>query len=323
MTLITSSSLKTARSCLRKYAYAYEQGYRSLLEAGTVRFGKLVHLGLEAWLRTWFLGHVLAAIELANADVWERARARALLIGYSMRWKHDPEEYETIEVEPKFDAILAHPRSSRAKTIRVGGKLDGVLGVLSGPQGKKVQVEKLLIEHKTSSEDIRPGSDYWRRLRMDAQISLYYDGARSLGHEVVGCLYDVIGKPTLRPLKATPVESRKYTKEGKLYANQRDVDETADEYEARLLEAIAEDPDRYYQRAIVVRLDGELDDSRLDAWQTARLLREPYRPRNPDACMQFGHACAYLPVCSGEARLDDQTRFRLLPDVHPELGGDE
>ena len=36
-----------------------------------------------------------------------------------------------------------------------------------------------------------------------------FDGAAALGHDVAGCLYDVICKPGLRPLKATPVEARK------------------------------------------------------------------------------------------------------------------
>jgi hypothetical protein len=47
---------------------------------------------------------------------------------------------------------------------------------------------------------------------MDGQVSTYFDGAASLGLDVAGCIYDVIGKPGIRPLQATPVEARKYTK---------------------------------------------------------------------------------------------------------------
>jgi hypothetical protein len=68
-----------------------------------------------------------------------------------------------------------------------------------------------ICEHKTTSKDITPGSIYWKRLTLDAQVSNYIAGVRALGHEPAGVLYDVIAKPTIRPAKATAVESRKYT----------------------------------------------------------------------------------------------------------------
>ena len=43
---------------------------------------------------------------------------------------------------------------------------------------------------------------------IDGQVSGYYVGASTLGYEVDVCLYDVIRKPTIRPYKATPEESR-------------------------------------------------------------------------------------------------------------------
>ncbi len=69
-----------------------------------------------------------------------------------------------------------------------------------------------VVEHKTSSADITPGAPYWKRLRLDAQVSNYQVGVRAMGHEPAGTLYDVVGKPTLVPFKATPVEKREYTK---------------------------------------------------------------------------------------------------------------
>ena len=54
--------------------------------------------------------------------------------------------------------------------------------------------------------------DYWARLRMDGQVTAYYLGAEALGTPPVGCLYDVIARPMLRPADATPLESRRYTK---------------------------------------------------------------------------------------------------------------
>jgi hypothetical protein len=202
-----------------------------------------------------------------------------------------------------------------SRTWRLGGKIDAIVRDARG--------RVLIVEHKTSSEQIGPGSEYWRRLRMDGQVSVYYAGARALGYDVAGCLYDVLGKPGIRPLKATPPEARKYTKDGALYKAQRETDETPDEYEARVLADIAGDADGYYQRGEVVRLDAEMDEAMFDLWQTSRTIHE-YRkagraPRNPDGCKQYGRSCSYLPVCSGEASIDDPTRYRRLDDPHPEL----
>ncbi len=189
-----------------------------------------------------------------------------------------------------------------------------------------------MVEHKTSSEDIRPGSEYWRRLRMDGQVSVYYEGATSLGYTVGGCLYDVIGKPGIRPLSATPMEKRKYTKPTKaepvsrLYAGQREHDETPEEFRDRLLIAVAEDPEGYYQRGEVVRLEAEREEALFDIWQIGQQIREASlakrAPRNPDACKNYGRTCPFFDVCTGQASLDDPKLFRISEGAHPELVAD-
>lgn len=68
-----------------------------------------------------------------------------------------------------------------------------------------------IIEHKTTSLDITPGSKYWRKLTLDSQVSNYVSGVRTLGIDPIGVVYDVIRKVTLEPYLATPVESRSYT----------------------------------------------------------------------------------------------------------------
>jgi hypothetical protein len=189
-------------------------------------------------------------------------------------------------------------------------------------------VKVRIVEHKSSSEDIGPGSDYWRRLVLDGQISTYLVGAQSLGHQPVDVLYDVVKRPAMRPLKATPEESRKYTKQGFLYANQRETDETPEEYRIRLLEDIAGNPDKYYQRGTVVRLEHEVIAAAKDTWNLARWIREVQLesredpdawPRNPDACQKFGQNCEFWSVCLGEASLTDNTRFRRVEHPHEEL----
>jgi hypothetical protein len=184
-----------------------------------------------------------------------------------------------------------------------------------------------VVERKTTSEDITPGSSYWLRLVLDVQLSAYLDGAESLGVKPDALVYDVLRKSALRPCLATPVESRKYTKEGHLYANQRLLDETPEAYGRRVLAGILEAPEKHYQRQIIVRLLKERSDAKLDVWHTAQSIREARRlhmfPRNPDACSQWGRLCDYFPICSGTSRADDELMFRRQERVHEELSSDE
>jgi hypothetical protein len=250
-------------------------------------------------------------------DPIEVVRAEAMLTGYHCRWIH--EDYEVLAIEEAFSAPLVHPDTGIAsRAFRLGGKVDGV--VRDGRTGRV-----LLVEHKTSSEDLSPGSDYWKRLRIDSQISVYWAGVRALGFEVTGCLYDVLGKPGLLPLKATPEESRKYRKDGAIYANQREADETPEEYRARLVDELAAHPGKYFQRSEVVRFDHELRDAAIDTWETARAIHADgfggQSQRNPDACLKYGRPCSFWGACTGEASLDDPRHFIRDTVIHPELAG--
>lgn len=182
-------------------------------------------------------------------------------------------------------------------------------------------------ERKTTTRDITYGSLYWTQLLLDPQISLYSRAARYFGLDVRGVLYDVLRVPQLKPLMATPMESRKYKKgTSVLYANQRAEDETPEEYGRRCLDVIAADPDKYYKRATIVRLEREQLEADLDVWQTAHAIRESRRlrlyPRNPDSCQQWGRTCDYFPICTGLTSVDDTMMFRPDTRLHPELKAD-
>jgi hypothetical protein len=319
MKLLTTSRGKDYRACPRLHHIQYDLGFRPIVEAEVLRFGTLMHRGLEAWWKAKQLGSdalaaALEAIRKDAADPYELVRAEVMMIAYDARW--GAEELDVLAVEVQFETALINPATGAAsRNWRLAGKIDVVVR-----DRRTGQV--LIVEHKTSAEDISPGSDYTKRLRLDGQISVYYAGARSLGHDVAGCIYDILGKPSQKPLKATPVESRKYTKDGRLYANQRDQDETPEEFRARLVEVISASPDEYFQRAEVVRLEAELEESGFELWQLAQQIREAELaqrfPRNPDSCVRYGRTCPYFDVCTGAASLEDGTRFKRR-EIHPEL----
>lgn len=105
----------------------------------------------------------------------------------------------------------------------------------------------------------------------------------------------------------------------RLHANQRDVDETVDEFETRLTEAIAEAPDQYLLRGTVVRLEGELEPMRRDLIETIKMERMAslldVAPRNPDACVKGGRVCSFFEICAGRATTNQFPQI----GAHPEL----
>lgn len=316
METITVSELRCYRACPRQHHYKYVKRVRTLNDAAPLRFGKLMHSALELLLSKQDLALTVDCIRGSDSDPFDAAKAEAMILGYNARWGFDG--FKVLAVEKQFTAPLVNPHTGReSRTWQLGGKIDLIVET----PDKRVW----LGEHKTSAEDIGIGSDYWSRLTLDQQVSVYYVGMRALGFEPSGCLYDVLRKPQQKPKQATPETERKYVKKtGELYANQRMSDETPDEYRDRIIASIAEDPDHYYQRGPVVRLDEDERDAAADVWQSARMIHEGAllgrAPRNPDACKPLGRsACPYLPVCTRTASIDDPGLYRVAEVAHEEM----
>lgn len=333
--LLTASRAKAFRACQRQHHYAYEFGVRPLRDASALRFGTLIHAGLEAWWKWWQawgqdsaradaspLDAAIEALTAARravteyeADAFEHARLVALLCGYDAAWSSWAREVEVLGVEVKFRLPLLHPVTGRpAKRWGLSGKLDGLLRL---PDGRIA-----VLEHKTSGDDdVGPGSAYRTRLTLDGQVSQYFDGADALGYPADVCVYDVLVKPAQKPLKAT--ENPRFKKDGTPYANVRLQDETPEEYLQRLTDALAEAPEDSFQHAEIVRLEEEREQFKWNAWHTVRAIEEArragYTIQNGDACFRYGSPCAYWDVCSGVVSIDDPMRFKRLANIHPEL----
>ena len=320
--VITVSEQKTFHRCPREHMYAYRLGVRPLPVLDPLRGSALVHAGLAAWWqsaqqnlpREEWLRAAHARIATFQEDPFDHVRAEELLTGYHARWT-DP-TLNLLGVQVTFDMPLLNPGTGAAsRTYRVGGTIAALIRTTDGTV--------YVVEHKTSSEDIAPGSDYWRLLRLDSKVSTLFAGARSLGYEVAGALYDVVGRVRLQPYEATAPEARKYKKDGTLYANQRDEPETIEEFRLRVREHVAAHPERYFVRGVAVRTEEDDHDAAFDLWQTARAIADAERmqrfPRNDQACMRWGRRCPYFGVCSREASIDDVTLYRRTdgaPDAH-------
>ncbi len=330
--------MKAFRRCPRLYQYRYVDGIRPrTATAESLRFGALMHAMLEAWWRAARDGRLEAAIALLYlaADAYEAAKARVLMEGYDARWGDEPLDVLAVEVE--FRTPLVNPATgAESRTWQLGGKLDAVCR-------DRRDGRELLVEHKTTSEDVTRGAPYWKRLRLDGQVSVYFAGAKALDYDIEACLYDVIVKPLLRPGTVACVDengvkivvdasgARVQTKTGAWRQTAdtaqgyvlRTRPETADEYEARLRDAVAADLDRYYARGEIVRLDDELREHGRDVWELATTMRQMQvagrAPRNPDACQMFNRECEMWPVCGGESTVDNPALYERVEHVHGEL----
>jgi hypothetical protein len=290
---------------------------RPVAVALPLAFGALGHRALEAWWQGLAARHLEAyrAIRESGAEEIDRLIATELIIGYHARWCD--ESIIPVAVEQQFEMDLVNPTTeSSSRTWILGGKLDAIV---------ERDGQYWVMEHKfvSSNIDIRPGTVYWQKLQLDSQISTYILGAESLGYSIAGCIYDVIRKPRIRPLPATPIENRKYKKDGTLYAAQRDADESLEEYRGRLHADIAANPDSYYQRGEVFRNREEEKAAAYDLWRVGRNIRACEKdncwPRNPDSCWKYERACDYWSVCIGEAAIDDPIRYRTAEKPHEEL----
>lgn len=308
--------------CPREHHYRYRLLRRAQSDGYALMFGKLIDECLSVWWESFPNGRdlMLAKLAIYTCDEFDRAKAKALLLGYDARWANEP--YDVIAVQPTFRTEIVNPETGKAsQTYDLGGKLDVLVR-------DRRTGEIVIIETKTTSDDISPTSTYWATISaLDPQISTYYVGAREILHRLYAktleanrCVYDVIRKPQLRALRATPQESRQYKKGGGLYANQRENDELPEEYFERIAQDILETPSKYYARGDVVRLEQDEIDHAQDVWHTARLIREnellKRAPRFRGSCKRYGRLCSYFSVCSGSASIES---FPLVEEKHTEL----
>lgn len=320
--LLTTSASARYRSCPRSYWYAYEECVRPVYVDDAREFGTLGHRGLEVYMLALRDGaKPLEAVERGMSEIrrienpFTQEAHIALLCGYHSRWENSG--LTVLAVEQQYVTPLRNPATGAAsRTWEHAGKIDAIVRDAAG--------DVWVLDHKFTTMQFGPGSDYRTSLLLDPQVSNYLLGARSLGYQPVGWIHDVIKRPAMRPLKATPIEARKYVqKTGALYANQRAEDETPEEYGERIAASILSEPDDWFDRIPVHRLDDEEREAAFDLWQVGRQIADSRAdrawPRNPRSCQQYGRACDYLPLCTGTASLEDQTRYRRAKRAHEEL----
>jgi hypothetical protein len=340
---LTNSRMSTMLTCPRKHQIAYELGIRVERESHLLRIGGAVHVGLDTLAMGQSQEAAMAAA-MASYDTlpdwcvtdehvheWyvEREKVGQLVGHYAWNWSFD---YEVIATEQSFDIAVPW-----LDGWRLAGKIDKVIRLPNGTLA--------IMEHKTTSDDLGPGSRYWRKLLANVQIRVYYYAALSLGYDVQTVIYDVIKKPTIKPLSVPDVDddgvkivldangnrvqnqngSWRQTGDTKLGYTLQSRKQTPAEYGARLAADIQADPAAYFYRHEIPLLERDMSELRDQVNGVAALIElcreRGHFPRNEAACVgRFGD-CEYLDLCCTGWRLDDAPPpgFVVVENVHPEL----
>lgn len=358
---LTHSQRSCARTCLRKHQYAYVLGIRRAHDATPLRFGRAVHKGLEVYYRGLHAAktddewHALLALAVEQAReeggytgevppymeehafLCESMTVASLITGHAWYWRTTDAAIQFLEVELVLDYPILSPDTGRPmRSWRGAGKVDGVIRL---PDSRLA-----LLEHKTTGTSL-DDETYWRRLRIDQQISDYIMGARYLQYDVDTVYYNVIRKPTIKPQMVPVLDEdgfkqvidqdtgeRIYTKSGKPRETASAKDgwilvaepETPMDWGERLRQDIETRPEYYFMRKEVPRILEDMIDAQYDLYQTAALLTDANRmnrwPRNTSACFQYG-VCPYFDMCTSGWRAGDPLPEGMVrvDDTHPEL----
>lgn len=344
--ILTQSSLATYRRCPRQYFYRYELGLARERTVQPLRFGSAFHLGLElrAQGEAEAIERAVAGYDVtpawADPTDWrvERETVRALLAGYF--WRYPADELEIVATESNWQVPLTNPETGApSRSYALAGKIDKIVRL---PDGRLA-----VLEYKTTGEDISDASDYWPRLRCDAQISAYVYAARRRGHDVQTVLYDVTRKPEISPRQIPITDdagfkivldregNRVFNKNGKPRESASAENdwslltsrEAPEAFGERLLADIGQRPDFYFARREIPRLESDLAEFAEEAWQQGQQLHQArrrglwFRNVGPMTCRH----CPFKDVCLQGVQVDPArppAGFTISENKHPELNGE-
>lgn len=324
--VLTHSRFQKFKTCNLAHFFAYEMRLRRQRTSEPLSEGSAFHIALETYdfaagshedkkaagraivkKRYEMIPPWCVTDDEIHSWICQGVRMSVLFDLHCDYWVND--ENEIVATEMAYDIPLPNPMTgATSRNFRQAGKIDRIVRLFDG----RLAVQ----EYKTTSTDIGHDSDYWKRLRIDSQISGYVLAARAQGYPVETVLYDVTRKPALRPYKATPVELRKYKKDGELYANQREVNESPEEYGRRVYEAVRNDPQRYFRREEIVRLESDLREHQHDVWAQQKQIRACQTtgvwPRNTGSCIGHFGKCEFFDICTGG--LAESVKAGVIPD---------
>jgi hypothetical protein len=300
---LSPSSLRLFQSCPRKTKYRYYYSIEGKQPPDDkLKFGTAIHKAIEVNVNKpvpdWSVREAAAGL-----DVDLSCLVAGTAAAYAVHWDGTL-QYRAAELRLETEL-----RNDRLTYLTI---LDGLAETDGG--------DLVVVDHKSTESDIRPGSWFWEKLQLDIQASSYVWAARANGHDVQHALWDGIKRPKFvrRTEAIAPehyVKSGKWGKAGDLKPGTGLPVETPAEFAKRTRDTMLAEPDVYFQRAPVMRLQDELDaamaEVELIGEQLLRAWDRSEWPRNPGACFSYGAKCEYFDLCTGNAQPTDETLYQL------------
>ena len=296
-----------------------------------------------------------AAIDAADLSDIDRAKLRVLAAAYDARWGGEP--WEVLAVEAEFRYWLGDVEMGGKLDALVRDTSTGAVYVVEhkftasdfspgSPYWAKLELDtQISVYHDGAATafdveiagcvyDVlkRPQHELRLATPIDARKYTVGKGCRKCGGsakpgsvergkgtytvtfttvEIVTC-DDCHGTGWKKDKDGVPEAPR-------LHSNQRTEDETLDEFTERLSGEIAERPDDFLARSVIVRLGDELPRMRQELIDTVSAMRvladAKLAPPNHGACSQGRDMCGFFEVCAGRASITDFPRGA----VHAEL----
>lgn len=301
---LSHTSIQDFLMCQRRFEWRRVQGLRKKRRAQALRLGHRYHQGLDQLKKG-------KSLEDAIAHVWDSYRdvpvyadeawfvEREVVIRLLCGWSHFTAPLNVIASEIPFDTKIRNPDTGwPTSRFRFKGIIDGIVGTDDGRIG--------VLEQKTTSQSIEPHGDFIRRLRVDSQVSRYLIAAQEIGISASTVIYDITRKPTIRPRKLTKKQIKTLCSDGTYFDQPIEVIpselllETPEMYGARLNDDICRQPERYYLRLEIPRLDHQLAEETRELWLQQQAIATAIRTRryfrNTAVCLS-PYRCEFADLC--------------------------
>jgi hypothetical protein len=307
--ILTSSSIGTLQSCKMKYKLRYIDRLEPVTKPGYFALGSAFHRAVEVMRRGGTLSDMLLTCsENSSLSSDDDCVLTAMVEAYHRRHLGGGVR---AAIAPAFTHVEHQWLYQASPGLTIAGVVDAI------------DEHGYIHETKTTS---RLDEKYKERLWSARQTLMYVSFLRRLGFDIKGVIYDIIQKPTIKRLLATPHEKRKFvkdkvTKEMRLSATQRERDETDAEYLTRLRAWYREHPGMLHQEEIVYT-ERQLEDIFDDVLREGKeLMERRWFTRSRDACYpRGGSPCPFKPLCDN----DDNpvlrgTHYQVREKTHSEL----
>lgn len=358
-TLYTTSRIRTWRECQRKHFFKVALGcvtpQTPAMAFGTATHAAL-EAWYRAWQAgADRLTAALASVEAADLSDTDRVKLRVLVVAYDTRW--GGEQWEIIAVEAEFRYWLGDVEMGGKLDVLVRELISGNVYVVEhktstadtsagSPYWAKLELDtQISVYHDGAGTafdveiagciyDVLKRPTHELKLATPQEARKYTAGKgckKCGGSAKPGAIERGKGTYTVT---FTTVEivtcddcdgtGWKKDKDGvpeapRLHSNQREQDETLDEFEDRLASEVSERMDDFLARGVIVRLGDELPRMRQEIIDTVSAMRvlddAGLAPPNHGACAQGRELCAFFEVCAGRASISSFPRGA----AHPEL----